>query len=78
MTAAELAAAADLDDGLTDLADLLEAQLERSGWRGISPARAARHARCTTADARRVLAHLVGCQRAEMRGSWRHLYATQP
>lgn len=75
MTTDDLATAANLDDELADLADAIEASLERSGWRGISPARAARRARCSTADARRVLAHLAGCQRAHTDRSWRHTYA---
>ncbi len=71
MTGAELAAAATLPDDLDDLADVIEGTLERSGWRGMSPARAARRARCTTAQARTVLAHLAGMQRAT--GPWNHL-----
>lgn len=75
MTTADLAGAAALDDRLTDLADVIEGALERSGWRGMSPARVARRARCSTADARRVLAHLAGGQRAHCARSWRHIYA---
>ncbi len=76
MTAADLAAAATLDDEhLETLAETIEAALERSGDRGISPARAARRAGCTTADACCVIAHLIGRQRAHTGRSWRHIHA---
>ncbi len=71
MTTGELMDAADLPDELDHLADVIEASLERSGWRGMSPPRAARSAGCTTAQARTVLAHLAGIQRAT--GPWNHL-----
>ena len=75
MTTDDLATAATLTDTLADLADEIEGALERSGWRGSSPARVARRFRCSTADARHVLAHLAGCQRAHIDRSWRHTYA---
>ena len=75
MTGAELAAAAELPDNLDYLADVIEGSLEESGWRGMSPARAARRGRCSTTEARTVLAHLAGRQRAHTAGSWRHVYA---
>lgn len=73
MTTAELLAAARLPDDLEPLADVIEAEIERSGWRGMSPARAARHAGCTTHEAALVIAHLVGHQRAHTTGTWKHI-----
>lgn len=80
MSTADLAAAADLPDHLADLADVVEASLEDSGWRGMSPAVAARRARaggarCSSADVRQVMAYLIGRQRAHAAGTWRHIYA---
>lgn len=70
----DLAAATTVPDEVIDLADRIEAAIERSGSRGISPARAARSARCTTADARTAIAYLVGYQHAHLPGrSWRHV-----
>ena len=73
MRTVELAAAAHLPDHLDQFADVIEAEIERSGWRGLSPAQAARLAGCTTADARTVIAHLVGQQHAYTTGTWKHI-----
>jgi hypothetical protein len=73
MTTAELAGAAQLPGDLDTYADVIEAEIERSGWRGLSPAQAARVAGCTTDEARTVIAHLVGHQRAYTTGTWKHI-----
>lgn len=58
---------ADADEAL---AERIEDALERSGNRGMTPARAARAARCTTSDARHALAFLAGRQRATTGARW--------
>lgn len=71
---ADLAAAATVPDEVADLADRIEGAIERAGHRGISPARAARSARCTTAEARTAMAYLIGRQHAHLPArSWRHV-----
>ncbi len=72
VTAADLAAR--LPDDLDTLVDVIESELGRPGRRGISPARAARHARCTTGQARQVIAYLYGRQRAHTSSSWNHIH----
>lgn len=57
-----LAAAGDLTESQHALADRIEAALGRAGQRGLSPAQAARHVRCTAAQAEPVLAYLVAHQ----------------
>ncbi len=78
MRTAELVAAVHLPDDLDRFADVIEAEIERSGWRGMSPARAARLAGCSTHQAALVIAHLVGQQRAQTTGTWKHIYAKTP
>lgn len=61
-----------LPPDLEDLAARIEAALERGGgWRGMTPAAAARAARCTTGEAATVLAWLVGHQLANSRNAAR-------
>ena len=78
MNTAELAAAAQLPEHLERFADLIEAEIDRSGWRGLSPAQAARAAGCTADEARLVIAHLVGQQHAYTTGTWKHINRKHP
>jgi len=73
MNTTELAAAARLPAHLDAYADVIEAEIDRSGWRGLSPAQAARVAGCTTDEARTVIAHLIGHQHAYTTGTWKHI-----
>lgn len=76
---ADLAAAATVADEVADLADLIEGAIERAGRRGMSPARAARSARCTTDEARTAIAYLVGRQHAHLTNrSLRHVRSGRP
>lgn len=73
----QLAAVAELDDDQDRLAAVIEAALERSGRRGLTPAAAARLAHCTTEQARPVLAWLVAHQYAHTRGPHYHAGPTR-
>lgn len=72
MTTADLAAQLPAD--LDRLVDVIEAELARPRQRGISPARAARAARCTTRQARQIITYLIGHQRAHTGTSWNHIH----
>lgn len=74
----DLAAATHVTDEVAELAEVIEGAIERAGRRGMSPARAARAVRCTTAEARDAIAFLLAHQHAHTTrhgGSWSHIQA---
>lgn len=72
--------AVELPDELYDVADLIEAALERVGRRGLTPSEAGRHARVDTATAGQILQWLAARQYAHTddRGAWSHYYRGRP
>jgi hypothetical protein len=70
----------DLTDNLDLLAARIERALENNRGRGMSPATAARHARCSTAEAVIVLAWLDAHQYAHhgYRGRHAHYFPGRP
>jgi hypothetical protein len=68
------------EDQMYDVADRIEAALERAGRRGITPSAAGRAAGVDTATASQVLQWMAARQYAhtDHRGAWAHYYPGRP